>query len=315
MALASIPEAIMRGGSRGFPVGAWDVSVTQDANRRSSTGLSWLSRSPGGRAAGGTSAMGARMEDHHDRSLPILSIIIPTFDEEEPIRVTLEALGCMPGDSEVIVVDGGSRDRTAEVARSRDAVVLTCERGRGRQMHAGACAARGEVFWFLHADTLPPADAARRVAEALGDPAVVGGNFQITFDGRSRPARFLHWLYPKLRLLGLAYGDSAFFVRRSAYVRVGGFRPYPIFEDLDLLRRLRRVGRFVLVRSAVVTSSRNFEDRAFTPVFVRWVLLQVLYWLGVSPERLGRHYGRVRSAGHDRPSGPAEVETPGSSPS
>ncbi len=232
------------------------------------------------------------MEDGHDRSLPILSIIIPVYNEEEQIGLTLEALGRMPGDFEVIVVDGGSRDRTAEVVRSRGVVVLTSKKGRGCQMHAGACAARGEVFWFLHADTRPPTDAARRITDALVDPAVVGGNFQIIFDGDSRPARFLNWLYPKLGLLGLAYGDSAFFVRRSAYETIGGFRPYPIFEDLDLLRRLRRVGRFILIPAAVVTSSRLFENRSFTPVFARWVLLQVLYWLGISLERLGRHYGR-----------------------
>lgn len=232
------------------------------------------------------------MTSEHAPSPPDLSVIIPTLDEADRIAPLLDALGRMPGVFEVLAVDGGSRDGTPEVARSRGAAVLAAERGRGRQMHAGSLAARGEVFWFLHADTLPPADAARRIAAAVADPAVVGGNFQITFDGESRPARFLNWLYPKLRLLGLAYGDSAFFVRRSAYEAVGGFRPYPIFEDLDLLRRLRRVGRFVHVPSAVVTSSRNFEGRRFAPVFARWVVLQVLYWLGAAPERLGRHYGR-----------------------
>ncbi|MBX6311707.1 MAG: TIGR04283 family arsenosugar biosynthesis glycosyltransferase [Isosphaeraceae bacterium] len=245
---------------------------------------------------------------------PALSIIIPTFDEEGQIGATLDALGRMSGDFEVIVVDGGSRDRTAALARSRGAVVLAAERGRGVQMHAGSRVARGATLWFLHADTLPPTDAAWRIAEALADPAVVGGNFEILFSGTSRPARFLNQLYPRLRWLGLAYGDSAFFVRRLAYEQVGGFRPYPIFEDLDLLRRLRRIGRFVHVPRPVITSSRNFEGRRFAPVFARWVLLQVLYWLGVSPARLGHHYGRVPVTDRAGASDPGRVGRPGSSP-
>jgi rSAM/selenodomain-associated transferase 2 len=254
------------------------------------------------------------MSDHHEPSLPILSIIIPALNEEEQIGATLDALGGMPGEFEVIVVDGGSRDRTAELARSRGAILLITEPGRGRQMHAGAGVVRGETLWFLHADTRPPADAARRIAAALADPSVVGGNFEIVFGGVSRPARFLNRLYPRLRLLGLAYGDSAYFVRRSAYEQVGGFRPYPIFEDVDLLRRLRRVGRFVHLPAAVVTSSRNFEGRAFLPVFARWVALQVLYWLGVSPVRLGRHYGRAPETQRSRATDIGEGSAPGSSP-
>jgi rSAM/selenodomain-associated transferase 2 len=228
------------------------------------------------------------MTTDHDAPSPGLSVIIPTLDEGHQIASTLDALARMPGDFEVIVVDGGSRDRTVGIARSRSIEVITAERGRGSQMHAGAGVARGEVLWFLHADTIPPDDALRGIAEALADPDVIGGNFDLILSGGSRPARFLTWLYPRLRRLGLAYGDSAFFVRRGAYERVGGFRPYSIFEDLDLLRRLKRHGRFVHVPSPVITSSRNFEGRPFIPVFARWMMLQMLFWLGISPDRLGR---------------------------
>src|SRR5262249_50010550 len=160
-----------------------------------------------------------------------------------------DALRQLLGRIEVIVVDGGSQDHTTSIARNRGAVVLTSERGRGSQMHAGARVAKGDVLWFLHADTLPPPDALGQITEALIDPTVIGGNFKLVLDGSSRPARFLTWLYPRLRRLGLAYGDSAFFVLRSAYEQAGGFRPLPIFEDLDLLRRLKRLGRFVHVPS------------------------------------------------------------------
>ncbi|HEX7314498.1 MAG TPA: TIGR04283 family arsenosugar biosynthesis glycosyltransferase [Pyrinomonadaceae bacterium] len=223
-----------------------------------------------------------------------LSIIIPALNEARAIGATLEAAARVKGDVEVIVVDGGSADGTAEVARACGARVVSAMRGRGAQMHAGALAARGEVLWFLHADTLAPANAAECIARALLTPGAVGGNFRIRFDGASGAARFLTWLYPRLRLLGLAYGDSGFFVRRAAYERAGGFKPFPIFEDLDLLRALWRQGRFVQADACVVTSSRRFEGRGFARTFARWSLLQMLYWLGVSPYTLARLYANVR---------------------
>src|SRR5215207_2619593 len=223
-----------------------------------------------------------------------LSIIIPALDEARDIGAALEAAARVKGVAEVIVVDGGSADGTAEVARARGARVVTSARGRGAQMHAGALAARGEVLWFLHADTLAPADAAECIDAALRDPRAVGGNFRIRFDGTRRAARFLTWLYPRLRLLGLAYGDSGFFVRRAAYERAGGFKPFPIFEDLDLLRALWRQGRFAEAEACVVTSSRRFEGRSFALTFARWSLLQTLYWLGASPHTLARLYAPVR---------------------
>ena len=176
-------------------------------------------------------------------------------------------------------------------------------------MCAGAAAAGGEVLWFLHADTLPPPDAVAQISAALTDPDVVGGNFEICFDGDLVAARFLTWLYRYLALIGLRYGDSGYFVRRSHYEAVGGFRPYPIFEDLDLLRRLRKRGRFVRVPAVVTTSSRRFRGRSFALVFARWAVLQVFYWVGVSPVRLGRWYRHVRSPDGREPAGDAAAVT------
>jgi GT2 family glycosyltransferase len=167
-------------------------------------------------------------------------------------------------------------------------------------MHAGACAARGDALWFVHADTRPPAGCADLIGDALRDPSIVAGNFNVLFDGRRRAARFLSWLYPRLRRLGLCYGDSAVFVRRETYQRIGGFRPFPVFEDLDLVRRLRREGAVAHVRAAVTTSSRRFEGRSFALTFALWAFLQVLYWLGFHPRALGRMYQPVRGAGARR---------------
>ena len=224
------------------------------------------------------------------RERPALTVIIPTLDEAHSINATLDALRALRGSVELIVVDGGSKDGTTDIVRARGVRVIESGRGRGRQLHAGAQAARGEVLWFLHADTCPPPDAAEQIAAALADAGVVGGNFRLRFDGGSKAARFLTWLYPRLRRLGLCYGDSGIFVRREVYRRLGGFEPFPIFEDLDFVRRLRRAGRVAHVPATLLTSARRFEGRSFALTFARWSALQALYWLGVHPRRLGRMY-------------------------
>jgi rSAM/selenodomain-associated transferase 2 len=224
----------------------------------------------------------------------MLSIIIPSFNEAASIDQLLAAIAKISEPVEVMVVDGGSNDETIPIARERGVRLITSERGRGVQMHAGACEARGEVLWFLHADTQPPADGAQHIAKALRDPHVVSGNFNVSFDSGRFAARFLTRLYRQLRRLGLCYGDSAIFVRRETYERAGGFKPFPIFEDLDLVRRLRKYGRMVNLPASVITSSRRFDDRSFVLTFARWTFLQVLYWTGINPRTLGKLYEPIR---------------------
>jgi rSAM/selenodomain-associated transferase 2 len=225
----------------------------------------------------------------------MLSIIIPTLNEAAIIEATLGAVAMLRGQVEVLVVDGGSEDGTPEIVRRCGVRLINASRGRGTQMHAGAVIATGEVLWFLHADTQPPKNAIGHILKALADPAVAGGHFAIQFSGPRKAARLLTWVYPRLRWFGLCYGDSGIFVRRTAYERAGGFRPFPIFEDLDLLRRLKRCGRFVHLLHSVKTSSRRFESSSFTLTFAWWTVLQVLYWMGVSPHFLGRLYAPIRS--------------------
>lgn len=224
----------------------------------------------------------------------MISVVIPTLNEIESIGETLAAVRSLGSEVEVIVVDGGSIDNTVEAAAGSGAKVIHAGRGRGSQMKAGAEIAGGDVFWFVHADTVPGEDAAERIRIALRDPHTVAGNFTIRFDGDRWPARFLTWLYPKLRVLGLIYGDSAIFVRKDAYERIGGFRSFPIFEDLDLISRLKREGRIVTLPARVRTSSRRFDGRSFVLTFSRWIFLQLLYWIGVSPEKLGKVYLPLR---------------------
>lgn len=225
---------------------------------------------------------------------PAVSIIIPALNESDSIARTLIAVSQLVTPVEIIVVDGGSYDGTPEIARKYGARVVSSEQGRGTQMHRGASVAHGDVLWFLHADTVVPLDGVDLIVKALVDEHAIAGNFSVRFDGPGAAARFMTRLYPQLRRLGLCYGDSAIFVRRQAYEQSGGFSPLPIFEDLDLLRRLRRLGAFVHVPSSVVTSGRRFEDGRFVSTFIRWIGLQLMYWLGFHPRRLGQLYTPVR---------------------
>ncbi len=228
-----------------------------------------------------------------------ISVIVPVLNEELSIVKTLNALAGLKYISEVIVVDGGSTDQTCElVGKIRTIPNLKLVRmnnaGRGRQLHEGATRACSEIFWFVHADTIPKPEADSHIKKHLESTEVVGGNFEIIFDGKNRWAKMLTWLYPHLRFIGLVYGDSAMFIRREIYEKINGFRDFPIFEDVDLFRRASKHGHFVTIRSAVTTSSRRFEQRNFGWTFISWMILQGLYWLGVPAKILAKYYLPIR---------------------
>jgi rSAM/selenodomain-associated transferase 2 len=222
-----------------------------------------------------------------------VSVIIPTWNEAARIE---EAVACARavGD-EVVVADGGSPDGTADLAARAGARVVHAPKGRGAQLHAGAVAARGDVLLFLHADTALAPEARGAVLRALEDPRVPGGNFFLRFTPETRLARVYTWLYHvRRRALRIYYGDSAMFVRREVYERLGGFKPLPLLEDYEWMRRLERHGRTAYVREvAAETSTRRFADRP-ARVMGEWVLIQGLYLLGVPPARLARLYADVR---------------------
>lgn len=223
----------------------------------------------------------------------LVSIVIPVFNEARTIVLVAASLQQLQGNYEVIVVDGGSTDETVPLAQAAGLSVMSATRGRGLQMNAGAEATGGAVLLFLHADTRLPETALQSITMALQTTETCGGNFRLRFAGESFGARVLTRVYPWLRSLGLVYGDSAIFVRREVFTALGGYRALPLFEDCDLYRRLRQYGQFVRLADEAITSSRRFEGR-FLCTFARWIVLQVLYWLGVSPHRLAQLYHHAR---------------------
>ncbi len=221
---------------------------------------------------------------------PEFSVIIPTLNEAGSIGATLGVFSDCGESVEIIVADGGSTDATVRIAETYGAKILRSKRGRGTQLQTGGAAANGEILWFVHADTIVSKECFVQMRSALRDVRTVGGNFTIRFDGEQLAAKFLTWLYPQLRLLGLLYGDSAIFTRREVYEKVGGFADYPIFEDLDLVEKLKKQGSLIMLGATVETSSRRFEGKSFILTLTRWTILQILYWCGVSPETLMKIY-------------------------
>jgi rSAM/selenodomain-associated transferase 2 len=226
--------------------------------------------------------------------VPRISVIIPALNEAAVIEKTLVALSKHDG-LERIVVDGQSSDNTRALAKPLADKVLVTEAGRGRQMNAGARAAEGEVFLFLHADSCLRGDAFRELIQALEDPNVVWGAFRLAIDSSRRILRIVavaaNW---RTRLTGIPYGDQGIFVRRSVFERSGGYPEIPILEDLEFARRLKRMGKIMLLSRPIATSSRRWDREGVGYTTLRNQIFVLLYFLGVSPTRLARWYRTVR---------------------
>jgi rSAM/selenodomain-associated transferase 2 len=224
-----------------------------------------------------------------------LAIVIPTLDEEPSLRRTLPL--ALAAADEVVVSDGGSTDRTLEVARSLGARIISGPPGRGGQLNRGAAATESDILLFLHADTILPDAAGQTVRDAV-EAGAAGGAFLVRFDVESPKMRLGGWLASqRTRLTYLPLGDQAQFVTRDAFRELGGYRDWPILEDVDFARRLkRRYGRrrLALIENPVTTAARRFvEQGSFRTVSTNW-LIWLLYLLGVPPHRLARLYRHIR---------------------
>lgn len=222
-----------------------------------------------------------------------LSIVIPALNEAQRIGDLLADLAPLrAAGGEVLLVDGGSSDQTPALAASAVDRVLAAPRGRAAQMNAGARAARGEILWFLHADTRVPAGAAEALIAAC-EGGALWGRFDVRLSGRHPLLRVvergMNW---RSRLTGIATGDQGIFVRQDVFKRIGGFADLPLMEDIELSGRLRRQGRPACLRPALVTSSRRWEDRGVVRTILLMWRLRLAYALGADAGHLARRYER-----------------------
>ena len=220
----------------------------------------------------------------------VISIIIPTQNEAHCLPVTLDAISAAGIDRphEILVVDAESSDRTVDLATLHGArVIPSATRQRAAQMNLGATQALSDILLFLHADTILPECALARIQCALNDARVVGGAFARRYDSNSRWLRVTCALAEiRGRSSGWFLGDQAIFVRADVFREMGGFKDFAIFEDLDFSRRLRVLGRTVILRPAVTSAARRFETGG--PCRTTWsdFLLTCRYLRGVSPQEL-----------------------------
>jgi len=241
-----------------------------------------------------------------DTASPAVSVVIPVIGDNEMLARLLERLRNLPAPpDEIVIVDGGSSAGCRSLARRFRCVYVGTRAGRGHQLHAGALRASGDVLWFLHADAEPPVDGitlirSRHLAGAAG------GFFTFRFAGEPTwykrvLARLINW---RTRF-GTPYGDQGLFVGRTTYDAVGGFADTPLFEEVPLVRALRRRGPFTRLATAIGVSPRRWERDGWLWRSANNRLLALAYMAGVPAHRLARRY---------QPLGPTELADPDPEP-
>jgi rSAM/selenodomain-associated transferase 2 len=229
-----------------------------------------------------------------------LAIVIPVLDEEAAIGPALARLASLRArGATVLVVDGGSTDRSVERARASADAVLVARRGRAAQMNAGARAALADAqvqaLVFLHADTRLPAEADRAIAAACAGRAEAWGRFDVRIEGRSPLLPVVAAMMNlRSRLTGIATGDQCLFVTRALFERLGGFPLQPLMEDVEFSRRARRVVAPIALRHTVTTSGRRWERHGVLRTVLLMWRLRFAYFLGADPARLAAAYRDAR---------------------
>jgi len=229
-----------------------------------------------------------------EKKKPAFSIIVPVLNEEDGIESFLQHLkDISAGESvEFIIVDADPVGSTINKIRSGETMKLLSPRGRGIQMNRGADVAKGNVMLFLHADTFLPENALVHIKNALTDDTCVGGAFDLGIDSDRILLRLTAWCASlKHRMTKVPYGDQAIFIRSDFFHDIGGYRDVPLFEDVELMKRIKKLKKKItIIQYRTRTSPRKWEkEGAFYTILRNWGI-QVLYLLGASPEFLVKYY-------------------------
>lgn len=218
-----------------------------------------------------------------------LSIIIPVFNEEEHIEKLIQSLHHLNLHHQVLVVDGGSDDKTCAILRNNSIDYIQSQKGRAKQMNAGAKLAEGDTLLFLHADTLLPED----ISEIfnLGSTHSLWGRFDLKLSGKQFFFRIIEFMINlRSRFTGIATGDQAIFVSKELFEKINGYEEIPLMEDVALCKALRKIAKPVCLKSTAITSSRRWEENGvIKTIFLMWSL-RFLYFLGISPKNLKQFY-------------------------
>jgi rSAM/selenodomain-associated transferase 2 len=222
----------------------------------------------------------------------MISVIIPTFNEEQSITQVLQCLNQETTDHETLVIDGGSLDRTIERASSL-AKVVPSEKGRGLQLNEGAKHAKGEILFFLHGDCLIEPGALSKIERAAEE--FLGGCLTQEILDSKHLFRFIEWSgNVRARLCRVFYGDQGIFVRKDTFFKLGGFKPFPLFEDIEFSKRLRKEGRTVVLPEHIYTSSRRWSRQGVLKTTLINRVLLALFYLGFPAAALSRKYHDIR---------------------
>jgi len=228
-----------------------------------------------------------------DGSLKI-SIIVPTFNEERCLGDTLAQIQQL-SPHEVIVSDGGSDDKTLEIATKFTQKRVTGPAGRALQMNAGARIATGDIFLFLHADSRIDPESYKKISVSMNNSQEIGGAFSLCIDSDKWSLRLITWLANlRSKYLGMAYGDQAFFVRNPVFQKMNGFSEFPICEDIDFFKRLRKLGPVILLDEKVFTSPRRWNKEGIWFTTFRNILIAILFELRFPPRILTKWYQIIR---------------------
>ncbi|WP_250149177.1 TIGR04283 family arsenosugar biosynthesis glycosyltransferase [Flagellimonas sp. 389] len=221
-----------------------------------------------------------------------ISIIIPVLNEEKYLGKLLKHIACASGPTnvvEVICVDGHSKDSTKEVALAHGAKIISSERGRAKQMNIGAKNAKGEILYFLHADTFPPANFDITIIQAVAQ-GHESGCFRMKFDTKNPVLRFFAWL-SRINHTLCRGGDQSLFIKNSLFKKTKGFNEdYLIYEDSEFIQRLYQQTRFKVLQKSVITSARKYREKGWLKVQFHFAMIHLKNYRGAGPEELYNYY-------------------------